>query len=57
LRISAGSSTRIRVFKGQEAVATGYGNSQFGLPAGAYEVEVSGRREPVTVPAGGAVDF
>ena len=57
LRVSAGSSTRIQVFKGQAAVASGYGNTQFGLPAGAYEVEVSGKRESITIPPGGAVDF
>jgi hypothetical protein len=57
LRVSAGSSTRIQVFKGDQAVASGFGKVQFGLPAGAYEVEVSGKREPITIPAGGAVDF
>lgn len=57
LRVSAGSSTRIQIFKGQQAVASGYGKTQFGLPAGAYEVEISGKREPITIPAGGIIDF
>lgn len=57
LRVSAGSSTRIQIFRGQQAVASGYGKAQFGLPAGNYEVEISGRREPVTIAAGQLVDF
>jgi len=57
LRVSVGSTTRIQVFKGQQVVASGYGKGQFGLPAGAYEVEVSGQREPITIAAGGVVDF
>lgn len=57
LRVSAGSTTRIQVFRGQQAVASGYGKGQFGLPAGAYEVEISGQREPITIAAGGIIDF
>lgn len=57
LRVSAGSSTRIEVFKGQQEVASGYGKAQFGLPAGAYEVQISGKREPITIAPGAAVDF
>jgi len=57
LRVSAGASTRIQVFKGQQAAASDYGKAQFGLPAGAYEVEVSGQRAPITIGAGGIVDF
>ena len=57
LRVSAGSSTRVQVLSGQQAVASGFGKGQYGLPAGAYEVEVSGQRERVTIAAGGTVDF
>ena len=57
LRVSAGSTTKIQVFRDQQAVASGYGKAQFGLPAGSYEVEISGRREPITIAAGGIVDF
>ncbi|MCA1559285.1 MAG: hypothetical protein LC804_03075 [Acidobacteria bacterium] len=57
LRVSAGSSTKIQVFRGQQAVASGYGNTQFGLPAGTYELEISGQREPITITAGGIIDF
>ena len=57
LRVSAGSTTRIQVFSAQQAVASGYGKAQFGLPAGAYEVEISGQREPITIAAGGIIDF
>lgn len=57
LRVSAGSSTRIQIFRGGQAVASGYGKGQFGLPAGSYEVEISGKREPITIAAGGITDF
>jgi len=57
LRVKAGSTTRVQVFKGQQAVASGYGNAQYGLPAGAYEVEISGQREAITIAPGGIVDF
>lgn len=57
LRVSAGSSTRIQIFRGEQAVASGYGKAVFGLPAGSYEVEISGRREPVSIAAGQTVDF
>jgi hypothetical protein len=57
LRVSAGSSTKIQVFRGEQAVASSYGKAQFGLPAGAYEVEISGKREPITIAAGKVIDF
>ncbi len=57
LRVSAGSSTRIQIFRGAEAVASGYGKGQFGLPAGTYDVEIAGKREPITIAAGGITDF
>jgi hypothetical protein len=57
LRVSAGASTRIQVFSGQQAVASGYGKAEYGLPAGTYDVEISGQREPVTIAAGGVIDF
>jgi hypothetical protein len=57
LRVSAGDSTRIQIFRGQESVASGYGKGQYGLPAGSYEVEISGKREPITITAGAITDF
>lgn len=57
LRVSAGSSTRIQIFRGGQSVASGYGKGQFGLPAGTYEVEIAGKREPITIAAGGVTDF
>jgi hypothetical protein len=57
LRVSAGSTTRIQIYRGQQEVASGYGKTQFGLPVGSYEVEISGQREPITIAAGAIVDF
>jgi hypothetical protein len=57
LRVSVGSATKIQIFRDKQAVASGYGKAQYGLPAGAYEVEISGQREPVTITAGGIIDF
>lgn len=34
-----------------------YGNAEFGLPVGEYEIEISGQREKVTIEAGKVTDF
>lgn len=57
LKVSAGSSTRIRILKDGVEVRSDYGNAEFGLPAGEYEVEVSGARERVTIGDGAIVEF
>lgn len=57
LRVALGSSTRVEIFRGGQSVASGYGKGQYGLPVGAYEVEISGKREPITITAGGIIDF
>lgn len=57
LRVSLGSSTRVEIFRGGQSVASGYGKGQYGLPVGSYEVEISGKREPITITAGGITDF
>jgi hypothetical protein len=57
LRVAAGSSTRVQVIRGGEVVASGYGNMQVGLPAGVYEVEISGQREEITIVRGETVEF
>ncbi len=57
LRVNAGSSTRTRVLRDGVEVRADYGNAQFGLPVGDYEVEVAGGRERVTIPDGAIVDF
>lgn len=57
LRVSLGSSTRVEIFRGGQQVAAGYGKGQYGLPVGAYEVAIAGKREPITITAGGITDF
>ena len=34
-----------------------YGNTEFGLPVGEYEIEISGQREKVAIEAGKVTDF
>jgi hypothetical protein len=57
LKVTAGSSTQTRVLKDGVEIRSDYGNAQFGLPAGEYEVEVSGTRERVTIGDGAIVEF
>lgn len=57
LKVTAGAGTRTRIFKDGVEITSAYGNAEFGLPAGEYEVEVSGARERVTIGDGAIVEF
>lgn len=57
LRVSVGSGTRVDVRRGDQVLATAYGNKEFGLPAGSYEVEISGQREPIAIAEGQILEF
>lgn len=59
LQLNASGSTRFDVFPaaGKKALQTLHGQNAIGLPPGAYEVEVNGQREPVTIQAGAITEY
>jgi len=57
LRVAVGSGTLVEVLLGERVVASAYGNRDFGLPVGAYDVRVSGQRAPITIAEGQIVEF
>jgi hypothetical protein len=57
LRISAGSGTRAAVLDSGKEIASGHGNQLIGLPAGAFDVQIAGQTEKVTISEGKVTDF
>lgn len=59
LRLHGANNTLFGVFDAgaKDHFHTAYGNAEFGLPAGGYEVEVSGQREKVTIESGKITDY
>lgn len=59
LRLHGSSSTRFVIHTpgSDETVHVAYGNAELGLPAGEYEIEIGGQREPMTIEHGKVTDF
>jgi hypothetical protein len=57
LRVSAGAQTRSEVLDSGKVLAGGYGEHLVGLPAGSFDVRVSGQAETVTISEGQITDF
>jgi hypothetical protein len=59
LRVTAGGGTRVDVLdpNTQQALVGGFGNNQFGLPIGKFNVRVAGQSEAVTIQDGKIKDF
>jgi hypothetical protein len=57
LHVSAGAQTRSEVLDSGKVLAGGYGEHLVGLPAGSFEVRVSGQAETVTISEGQITDF
>ena len=59
LRLNAGKDTRVEIFDADKKtnLIGGYGTADYGLPVGAYHVQIAGQMEPVTVEDGKVTDF
>lgn len=59
LRLHGSKETRFTIHEpgAEKSFHVAYGNAEFGLPVGEYEVEISGQREKVTIEAGKVTDF
>jgi hypothetical protein len=59
LRLHGSPSTRFVIYEAGAAanIHVAYGNAEFGLPAGEYEVEVNDVREKITIEPGKVTDF
>ena len=59
LRLHGAAKTRFTIHEpgAKSSFHAAYGNAEFGLPAGEYEVDVSGQKEKVTIEAGKVTEF
>lgn len=59
LKLHGSDQTRFVIFDvgGKEHIRVAYGNAVLGLPAGDYEIEVSGQRDKFTIEPGKVTDF
>lgn len=57
LHISAGKDTRIDILDAGKKLTGGYGDQVFGLPVGAFHVQVAGQAEAVTIEDGKVTEF
>ena len=59
LRLHGAANTRFTIHEpgAKDFFHVAYGNAGFGLPAGEYEVDVSGQREKVTIEPGKITEF
>lgn len=57
LRVSAASQTRADVVDAGAVIASGYGEQLVGLPAGTYDLRISGQTESFTITEGQVTDF